>query len=482
MTDVLYDVAIIGAGPAGLAAAEQILKYGGQVIILDEQARPGGQIMRQPPKEFKVKAWLKGSIYTDSKNLLHRIEAHPKVNWRMSAYVSGIMPLEESGYQLWLQDLNGLSSLTAKKIIVCSGCYERPLAFPGATTPGIMGAGAIQTFLKSQQILVGDRFVFAGTHPLQLIVAEQIIKAGGKVEAIAFAQPLSSCLAILKQPRIILSNWRVFMAAAKSILRIKLAGVPLLFGCAIKGVNEGKQLDTVTLQSISASGKAIINRPLRKYKVDKLGLCYGFQVSSELARQAGANSFWSDSRGGWLISHSEWMESSLEGLFVAGELTGMAGADASREEGYIAGIGCLLSLGLMSRDVEEQTTIKVRKKLKKYTNLAQALAQLSKLPVHLSETVMTDNSLLCRCENITCGTVKKALKDNPHSLSANSIKLLTRTGMGLCQGRLCYANTASLIAITRNCCIEDIGPYHVQWPVKPILISNILRKKTTIDQ
>ena len=477
MIDMIYDVAIVGAGPAGLAAAEQILKYGAQVVILDEQTRPGGQIMRQPPKEFKVKGWLKGSIYTDLKKLLHRIESHPKVTWRMSTTVSGIFPTEENDYQLWLQDTKGLSSIKAKKVIVCSGCYERPLAFSGATTPGVMGAGAIQTFLKSQQILVGDRFVFAGTHPLQLIVAEQIIKAGGKVEAIAFAQPLSNCLAILKQPYIILSNWRVFVAAAKSILRIKLAGVPLLFGCAIKDVNEGEHLHTVTLQSVIISGKAMINRPLRKYKVDKLGLCYGFQVSSELARQAGANSFWSDSRGGWLISHSEWMESSLAGLFVAGELTGMAGADASREEGYIAGNGCLLSLGLISHDVAEQTTRKARKRLKKHDNFAQALARLSKLPEYLSETVMTDDSLLCRCENITCGTVKKALKNNPHSLSANSIKLLTRTGMGLCQGRLCYANTAALITTIRNCRIEDIGPYHAQWPVKPILISNILKKR-----
>ncbi|NOX25551.1 MAG: FAD-dependent oxidoreductase [Deltaproteobacteria bacterium] len=475
MTNTVYDVAIIGAGPAGLAAAEQILKYGGQVIILDEQPRAGGQIMRQPPKEFKVKGWLRGSIYTDTKNLLHRVEAHPKVNWRMSAYVSGIIPLEENGHQVWFQDATGLNSLRTKKIILCSGCYERPLAFPGATTPGVMGTGAIQTFLKSQQILVGDRFVFAGTHPLQLIVAEQIIKAGGKIEAVAFAQPLSHCLAILKQPRIILSHWRVIVAA--SIWRIKLAGVPLLFGCAIKNVNEGEHLNTVTLQSVNASGKAMTNRPTRQYKVDRLGLCYGFQVSSELARQAGANSFWSDNRGGWLISHSEWMESSLAGLFVAGELTGMAGADASREEGYIAGNGCLLSLGLISCNVAKQTIRQARKKLKKYNSFAQALAQLSKLPEHLSETVMTDNSLLCRCENITCGTVKKALENNPHSLSANSVKLLTRTGMGLCQGRLCYANTASLIATTRNCHIEDIGPYHAQWPVKPILISKTPKKR-----
>lgn len=477
MTDAIYDVAIIGAGPAGLAAAEQILKYDAQVIILDEQPRPGGQIMRQPPKEFNVKGWLKGSIYTDIKNLLHRIEAHPKVNWCLSVNVSGIIPLEENGHQVWFQDATGLNSLRAKKIILCSGCYERPLAFPGATTPGVMGTGAIQAFLKSQQILVGDRFVFAGTHPLQLIVAEQIIKAGGKVEAVAFAQPLSHCLTILKQPYLILGHWRVFVAAAKSIWRIKLASVPLLFGYAIKDVNEDENLHTVTLQSVNASGKAMAKRPLRKYKVDKLGLCYGFQVSSELARQAGADSIWSDHRGGWLISHSEWMESSLAGLFVAGELTGMAGADASREEGNIAGIGCLLSLGLMSRDVAKQTTRQARRKLKKHNNFAQALARLSKLPVHLLETVMTDNSLLCRCENITCGTVKKTLENNPHSLSANSVKLLTRTGMGLCQGRLCYANTASLIATTRNCRIEDIGPYHAQWPVKPILISQTLKKR-----
>ncbi|PCI44724.1 MAG: opine oxidase subunit A, partial [Alphaproteobacteria bacterium] len=450
MTDSIYDVAIIGAGPAGLAAAEQILKHGGRVVVLDEQARAGGQIMRQPPKKFTVRDWLKGDIYNDLKDLLQRMADHPKVIWHMSTTVSGVIPLTD-GFQLWLHDMSGLSSLTAKKIIICSGCTERPLAFPGATTPGVMGAGAIQTFLKSQQILTGENFVFAGTHPLQLIVAEQIMAAGGKVAAVAFAQPLFRGLSLLKQPHSLLSHWQVFAAAAKSLIRLKRAGVALLFGYAIKEASGGDSLKTVTLQPVTAAGKATQNRPLRQYEVDSLGLCYGFQAASELARQAGAEAHWSEGRGGWLITHSEWMESSRAGLYVAGELTGMAGGDASREEGHIAGIGCALALGLVSRHDGHKETKAARKRLRKHNRFARILCQISQVSDHLPDTVMTDDSLLCRCENVTCGTLKNALEDNPHLLSANSVKLLTRTGMGLCQGRLCYANTAALITRSRQC-------------------------------
>jgi len=122
----------------------------------------------------------------------------------------------------------------------------------------------------------------------------------------------------------------------------------------------------------------LAQRPLRQFKVDRLGLCYGFQVSSELARQAGADTVWSgDSRGGWLIPHSKWMESSLAGLYVAGELTGMAGADASQEEGHIAGIGCAFGLGLISRQNAGQETKGARKRLRKHNRFAKILNQLS---------------------------------------------------------------------------------------------------------
>ena len=478
-----YDVAIVGAGPAGLSAAEQIVRQGGQVIILDEQPRPGGQVMRQPPKEFIVRNWLKGSLYTALKDLLHRMEDHPKVTWKLSTTVSGIMPQDENdprqGYHLWIMDSQGQHCIAAKKVLICSGCYERPIAFPGSTKPGVMGAGAIQTFLKSQQIIAGNSFVFAGAHPLQLIVAEQIIEAGGKVAAIAFTQSPYSLLSLLKSPLILLTHWRTFMAAAKSLWRLKKASVPILFGYAIKEAKGTDILSSVIVQPVTPSGQPTDDRPLRTFSADRLGLCYGFQVSSELARQAGAKSRWSATQGGWVIPHSSWMESDLSGLYVAGEITGMAGAEASRHEGAIAGVGISLSLGLIPQEQADRVAPKFRKRLHHSNRFAQTLNHISRLTPNLMATISTDDSLICRCEMITCGTLKEAMAENPHLREANSIKLLTRAGMGLCQGRLCYANIAALIAHFHNCPIEDIGPFHANWPVRPVPLNSLIDQNNT---
>ncbi|WP_339863334.1 FAD-dependent oxidoreductase [Paremcibacter congregatus] len=477
----IFDVAIIGAGPAGLSAAEYLISTGARIVILDEQLRPGGQITRQPPKDFVVKNWLKGDLYKDLKALLSRLEDHVDIVWKMSVSVTGITPPVsdqiDDVYQVWYQDDRAVQTVRAHKVLVAAGCYERPLAFPGSTLPGVMGAGAIQTFLKSQQVLVGARFVFAGTHPLQLVVAEQVLDAGGQIEAIAFAQsPLTGVSRLLRSTSLF-SHWRVFLTAARSLIRLRGAGVPLLFKHAVKQAGGVDRLEQVTLQPVTATGAPQPERPVRTFIVDRLGMSYGFQVSAELARQAGADAVWSADQGGWLISANSWQESSQPGLFVAGEITGMAGAEASCLEGRIAGLGMARALGLIPTGPADALAARSRRQLSRQNAFAGFLNAFSRLPDDLVAHMMTPDSLVCRCENITCGALRQALTDHPHLREANGVKLMTRTGMGLCQGRLCYSIVAEVIRRERDCSIKDIGPYHAQWPVKPLSISALLPRQ-----
>ena len=470
----IYDVAIIGGGPAGLSAASELIKHNIKIILLDEQPRPGGQITRQPPKNFYVKNWLKGRLYTELKKLLLHMENHTRVNWKLSVMVTGITKTDKNYFQVCFQDQSEFTQLTARKILICTGCYERPLSFPGSSIPGVMGTGAIQSFLKSQQILPGKKFIFAGTHPLQLIVAEQVIAAGGQVDIVAFAQPLSRIFSILHYPSIPFTHWRIFLAALNSLIHLKRSGVKVLFGYAVKSVKGTRCIDNIHLSPIRPKGTIDKNRKTHIITADRLGLCYGFQASSELARQAGAKSYWSTNRGGWLINHNNWMETSQTGIFVAGEITNMAGATAGMEEGKIAGTAIALSLGLISTKVALQEIQRPRQKLASHNHFADYLSKFSRLPSELSATLRTEDSLLCRCESITCGDVKKILAANPYLSKADSIKLLTRVGMGLCQGRLCYANFADLVVQEQGSHIKNLGPFHAQWPIKPILISELL--------
>lgn len=469
----IYDVAIIGAGPAGLAAAQQLVKHGARVAILDEQLRPGGQIMRQPPKSFRARRWLEGALYTGMKALLAAMEDHTDIAWHLGVTVKGIARQVDDVFQVKIGNADGLDVLRARRVLIATGCYERPLAFPGCTVPGVMGAGAIQTFLKSQQVLVGARFVFSGVHPLQLIVADQVVAAGGEVAAVAFAQPFTRAFAALRAPLLPLQHWRTFLAAMGAFWRLKKAGVPILFKHAVTQVEGGNGVERVTLETLTSQG-ARTNKPPRVYDVDTVGLCYGFQISSELPRQIGAATRWSDLRGGWRVTVDAWWQSSVSGVFAAGETTGIAGAEAGMTEGHIVGVGLCLGLGLIDQSRADAAAKPHRERIKSQMKFARFLAKFSQMPPQLSAALRTPGSLLCRCENVTCGALTDTLEAHPHLARANSIKLLSRVGMGLCQGRLCYANMADMVDAQKSIAPEALGPFHAQWPVKPVPISSLL--------
>ena len=350
--------------------------------------------------------------------------------------------------------------------MIATGCYEKPLAFPGWTVPGVMGAGAIQGFLKSQQFVPGERFVLAGSHPLQLVVADQLLGAGANVAAVVFTQHPWQVRKLLRNPLALLGNTRALMESMKILWRLSRAGVALKFGKTIVRA-EGKSLQRVMIAALQRDG-SIERSSVEILDCDRLGICHGFLASSELARQAGVHTIWREYDGGWLAGHDEWFESSLRGLFVAGEITGVAGADAALEKGRIAGIGVLRALGRIELDKAERLAKPPRRRLRRIERFAQALSRLARPPQQLASETMTHDALLCRCESISCGEFRQRLEAHPHIASADAAKLLTRVGMGICQGRLCGDNAARMIADLRGIDRADVGLFQAQIPVKPV--------------
>ena len=229
------DVVIVGAGPAGLAAADVLVRHSGDraitITIVDEQRAAGGQILRQPPKEIHVRNWLPGKLYSKGKALLNRVESLPGVSWRFGTTALGLFdndaPETSSRYpwRLWLSDRERSSFLVANKVLIAPGCYDRPAAFPGWMLPGVMAAGGLQAMVKSQQIIPGDNILFAGTHPLQLIVADQIVNAGGNVRAICFAQNVGALFSVPGSPAALWASRAKYSEALACLHRLKKAGV-----------------------------------------------------------------------------------------------------------------------------------------------------------------------------------------------------------------------------------------------------------------
>ncbi len=476
------EVAIVGAGPSGLAAAAVLREHGVGVTVIDEQARAGGQILRQPPRGFSVDHWLPGKLYDRVKQTLRAVNDRQDIDWRLQSTVLGLMRrstyrVRDQGaavHELWIQGPSHCYFLHANAVLLASGCYERPLAFPGWTLPGMMGAGAIQGFVKSQQFVPGHRFVLAGSHPLQLIVADQLLSAGADVAAVVFTQRRQQASAMLRHPLIAARHSRQLLEMAKILGHLQRRRVPVIFGSTILRADGKDVVEGVTLATLQVDGTIDRDRT-RELRCDRVGICHGFLASSELVRQAGARVHWREHAGGWLADHDDWFESSIEKLFVAGEITGVAGADAALEKGRVAAAGILRALGRVEDAGALRLARSARRRLARSERFAGVLHELARPPQGLAQQVMRDESVLCRCESITRGEFQSQLIEHPHIATADAAKLLTRVGMGLCQGRMCGDNAARLLAETRGLTMTDVGPLQAQAPVKPVPLDMLVR-------
>lgn len=468
------DVAIVGAGPAGMAAAQLLVDAGLTVTVIDEQGRPGGQIYRQPPQEFTVPNWLASGIYAAGKRLLSEVSVHPQVDWHLRTTVLGI-ECNGDTRTLVLDAPGGLRLIDAAHVLIAPGCYDMPVPFPGSTLPGVMATGAIQAFIKSQQIVAGDTIVLSGTHPLQLIVADQIVQAGGRVAAVLFAQSLRSVLAAaLSMPLAILGSGQLAFFT-QVLWRLRKAKVPIRFSQTVVQANGGEALESIDVGHVGSDGR--IDRS-RSYRIacDRLGVCYGFLSSSELTRQVGARHAWSRDGGGWICRCDEWMRTNVPGISVAGEITGVAGAQVAAEEGRLAALGILQTFARITEEEARRRASPVRKRLARLNRFAQGLRSASAVPWRLLEDLQSADAIVCKCEEVTCGELTALLDANPTVRTANTTKLLSRVGMGLCQGRYCgHYLTCLLNARTGGETADAIGAFSAQFPAKPVRISALTK-------
>jgi thioredoxin reductase len=461
-----YDFAIIGGGPAGMAAAVVADRYGMKSCLIDEQPRLGGQIYRQPPRDFSVSSWLPGTNYAKGKALIEKAQALSGIEHIAPATVWGCFRANGAAgglHDVVFHDDQTAGRVSARHILIATGCYEAPVAFPGWQLPGVMSAGAIQTLLKSQRVAAGRNIVLAGSHPLLLVVAQQLLAAKVEIAAVVFTQPLSAVWRLVRSLRTAASGTRQLLNTAVTLLALHRAGVPVFYGHAVIEALGARELEAVRIRCL-ASGT------LRQILCDALGVCYGFLPSSELARQCGAAHRWA-SEGGWVTQTDELLRTSIPGILVAGELTGVAGAEAAAVSGEIAAIGAAVDQSRVAlNDVESHVRI-LQRRLGRLRRFAALLGTLSTPDADLLDTLAKPATLICRCEDISREQIEAALRTDSGVLSASTVKLLTRAGMGFCQGRMCEVNVRRIIAKERHIPLAQVPGYVVRPPVKPIPIA-----------
>jgi D-hydroxyproline dehydrogenase subunit alpha len=389
------DIAVVGAGPAGMAAAVAAAQSGMSVVVIDDNPLPGGQIWRDGPAAALPE-------------LARQWRAALNNNANISLFSGAQVVAAPAAHQLLLEDAQHAWRLGWKKLILCTGGRELLLPFPGWTLPGVTGAGALQALIKSGVSVAGERIVIAGSGPLLLASAATAQRAGAKVLLVAEQAPFSAVASFATG----LARW-----PAKALQALALSCVTYRTGSHV-----------VSVQGVSKVASVQIQRGAHTKHVEceRVACGYGLVPNTGLAQalSCSLNSVGVHAQG---IAVDALQATTVEGIFAAGECTGIGGSERALAQGSIAGYAASGNAAKAATFLPE---------LARWELFATRLANHFSLGSKL-RTLPEASTLVCRCEDVSYASIAQCS-------SFIDAKLHTRCGMGACQGRVCSAATSFL--------------------------------------
>jgi NADPH-dependent 2,4-dienoyl-CoA reductase/sulfur reductase-like enzyme len=450
-----HDAVVIGAGPAGMAAAATTARLGLKTLLLDEQPRVGGQIYRNLEGTTSSVASLLGEDYTGGRALVDDLRASG-AEVRHSAFVWDVS-----------QDLcvTGVADgrtfqVRPRELIAAVGAMERASPLPGWTLPGVMNAGAAQIAMKSDGVVPVGPVVLAGSGPLLLQVACQLVDAGSEVAALVETTSARARIdAIRHLPRALRAP-AYLLKGAKMLMRLRAAGVRRYAGATDLRVDG---TDSATALRFSrGSARHVI-------AADLLLLHHGVITNTQLSRLLRVEHAWSKAQQCWNVVCDPYGQTSLPGFRVAGDGAAIAGALAARESGALAALGAAHALGrLDALEVRRRSAPHLRK-LASHQAIRPFLDALYRPPEFISNP--PDETIVCRCEEVTAGRIREMARLGCRG--PNQTKFFSRCGMGPCQGRICGTPVTQILARTLSALPSEVGAYRVRSPLKPVPLSVI---------
>lgn len=448
----MTDIAIIGAGPAGVSAAVAAARAGAKVTLIEEYARPGGQYYKQPAVSLHPRK-LASSL---ADNLQHGRELlaglnHPNIDLRCNSLVWNLT----SDRVLDLYGPEGAIRMQARRVIVAAGAYERIVPFRGWTLPGVTTVGAAQLLLKGQGLLVGQRILIAGTGPLLPLAAVQLLDAGAEVVAIVEMQSRAEFFSHAAK---LFGQWSKIGQGMANQKRLIEAGTPIKYGYAIVRALGEQQVEGAVIARVDSAGRPIAGTE-ETVQADTVCINFGFTPATELTRLAGCEQRFDPHFGSFATVTDADFETSVRGIFAVGEVRGIGGVEVALLEGQMAGNAAAQQLGFRpdGRDL--------RKEWQKARASVEALGAMFAVKPGMFEAI-PDDVLLCRCEEVTAGAIRTAARAG--ALNVNSLKAWNRCGMGRCQGRICGPVAAQLLASEADVSVESAGVFTARIPIKPV--------------
>jgi NADPH-dependent 2,4-dienoyl-CoA reductase/sulfur reductase-like enzyme len=445
-----YDVAVVGGGPAGLAATVAAADAGARVVLVDAGAALGGQYWRHPPEPTDA-----GSVRPDEVAKQH----HDLARYR--TLLDSIHGHETAGrvrvlgsHQVWTASASGEQGFTlravdqsirpvrelvvdARSLVLAPGAYDRQIPFPGWELPGVLTAGGAQALLKGNGVLAGQRVLVAGTGPFLLSVGAGLAVAGATVVGVYEA---ASPRRWLRHLGAVGRNLTKLGEGVSYTATLTKHRVRYRTRSTVISAEGSDRLEAVTVAQLDHTGRV---RPgtEQRIAVDALAVGWGFTPQLELPLALGCSSRL-DVDGSMVIAVDDDQRSSVAAVYIAGEACGVGGAALAVVEGEIAGAAAAAACWLGTPDATRSRSLRAsRARLRSF---ARAMHLVYPEPRGWIERV-SDDTLVCRCEEITAGRLRQVV-DAYEVTDPRSAKLLARVGMGWCQGRVCGYASSCLVA------------------------------------
>lgn len=451
------DLLIVGAGPAGMHAAIEARRHGLSVLVADDQPAPGGQIWRAVERAATLPA---GSILGD--DYLAGVETVKEfracgADYRPETQVWQI----EKGWHVYMTQGGQASIVRAKHVLLATGAQERPAPFPGWTLPGVMTVGAAQILLKTSNQIPDEPVWIAGSGPLVLVYIKQLLEAGGRVAGWLDTAPRGAWRRGLPALPAALGSWRELRKGYGWMRTLRAAGVPIHRGVTDLHAHGEGRLAQISFRCDTGESRRVDAGMLLVHE----GVVPSIHMISALACEM----TWLDGQRCFAPKVDEWGRSSQDGIYVAGDGAGIAGARAACLRGRIAGLAVAQRSGRISLDQASQLARPVREELAREVALRPLLEAM--YPPRAGISSPSDDTVVCRCEELTAGDIRAAAQlGRP---GPNQIKSFTRAGMGPCQGRQCGYTIANILAEAQQRPPSEVGFYRVRPPLKPLTLGEL---------
>lgn len=462
-----YDLVVVGAGPAGLAAAATASGLGLATLVADENPTPGGQIYRSitttPVKRRDVlgAAYWEGLALADELNAATCDYAPQTTVWSAEPTRDQAGAIAEPRmFDIGLSRAGTARMIQAKRLILATGALERPFPVPGWTLPGVMTAGAAQIALKASGLVPQGRTILAGSGPLLLLLADQLKRAGADIVAVLDTMPASNLRAalpllpdFLRSPYALyglklFAKARLSLPVRRNVRALKIAGQQKVQGIAFTCNGREETIDC-----------------------DQVLLHQGIIPNVNMSNALGCAQHWDDSMHAWTPTVDDWFATSVPAIAIAGDGAGIAGAPSAAIRGRIAAIAAASALGRLDLAARDRLAAPLLDEAARLSRGRRFIDRLYR-PAEDALRPSDPSTMICRCEEVRAGQIRDVARQL-HVLGPNQLKAYLRTGMGPCQGRLCGPSVIELIAEQRGVTVPEVGHYRLRMPVKPITLAEI---------